>query len=249
MTRGSKVKITAIIQARMGSTRLPGKVLMDLGGESVLARVITRLRRATLVDEIVVATTDSAADEAVVRECDRLGVSFFRGSENDVLDRYYQTAQLTSAEGIVRITSDCPLIDPQITDETIRLFLDQHPDYASNALHRTYPRGLDTEVMTREALACAWREAHFPYQRAHVTPYLYENPTRFDILAVKGKVDYSDHRWTLDTPEDLGFIRALYDRFDNDDHFTWHDALAVLQREPELMELNRGVMQKALQEG
>jgi spore coat polysaccharide biosynthesis protein SpsF len=243
------VKFAVIIQARMGSARLPGKVLIDLGGKSVLARVVSRLRRATLVDEIVVATTDCAPDDAVVRECDRLGVEFFRGSENDVLDRYYRAAQLTTAEGIVRITSDCPLIDPQITDDTIRSFLDLRPDYASNALHRTYPRGLDTEVMTRDALACAWREAHLPYQRAHVTPYLYENPTRFAILAIKSNVDYSDHRWTLDTPEDLAFIRALYDRLDNDDEFTWRDALAVLQREPELVELNRGVMQKALQEG
>jgi spore coat polysaccharide biosynthesis protein SpsF len=243
------VKFAVIIQARMGSARLPGKVLIDLGGKSVLARVISRLRRATLVDEIVVATTDCAPDDAVVRECDRLGVEVFRGSENDVLDRYYQAALLTTAEAIVRITSDCPLIDPQITDDTIRSFLDLRPDYASNALHRTYPRGLDTEVMTRDALACAWREAHLPYQRAHVTPYLYENPTRFAILAINGNVDYSDHRWTLDTPEDLAFIRALYDRLDNNDDFTWRDALAVLQREPELVELNRGVMQKALQEG
>jgi len=103
--------------------------------------------------------------------------------------------------------------------------------------------------MTREALACAWREAHLPYQRAHVTPYLYENPSRFDIIAVKGNVDYSDHRWTLDTPEDIAFIRALYERLGNNDDFTWREALVVLQREPELVELNRCVMQKALQEG
>lgn len=243
------MKITAIVQARMGSTRLPGKVLMNLGGKTVLARVVDRLRRATLVNEIVIATTDSAADDAIVRECGRLRVSSFRGSENDVLDRYYQAALQTTAEGIVRVTSDCPLIDPEIADETIRSFLDLRPDYASNALQRTYPRGLDTEVMTRNALACAWREAKLPYQRAHVTPYLYENPSRFDILAVKGRVDYSDHRWTLDTPQDLAFIRAVYDRLDNDDSFNWRDALLVLQREPELVELNRGVMQKALHEG
>jgi spore coat polysaccharide biosynthesis protein SpsF len=244
----SRVKVTAIVQARMGSTRLPGKVLLDLGGETVLARVVNRLRRATLVNEIVVATTDSVADDAIIQECHGLGVTSFRGSENDVLDRYYRAALQTSAEGIVRITSDCPLIDPQITDDAIRSFLDLHPDYASNALQRTYPRGLDTEVVTRDALARTWREAELPYQRAHVTPYLYENPGQFDILAVKGAFDYSNHRWTLDTPQDLAFIRALYDRLGNDDSFTWHDALVVLQREPELLELNRGVMQKALHE-
>jgi spore coat polysaccharide biosynthesis protein SpsF len=243
------VKITAVIQARMGSTRLPGKVLMDLGGKTVLARVVDRLRRATLVNEILVATTDSIADDAIIQECRRINVASFRGSESDVLDRYYQSALMTAAEGIVRITSDCPLIDPQIADDTVRLFLDLRPDYASNALDRTYPRGLDTEVMTRDALACAWREAHLSYQRAHVTPYLYENPSRFDILAVRGRINYSDHRWTLDTAQDLVFIRAIYDQLGNDDNFSWHDVLAVLQREPELVELNRGVMQKALHEG
>ena len=243
------MKVTAVIQARMGSTRLPGKVLMDLGGKTVLARVVDRLRRATLVNEILVATTDSIADDAIIQECRRIDVASFRGSEDDVLDRYYQAALLTTGEGIVRITSDCPLIDAQIADDTIRSFLDLRPDYASNSLQRTYPRGLDTEVMTRDALACAWREAQFPYQRAHVTPYLYENPGRFDILAVKGCFDYSDQRWTLDTPQDLAFIRAVYERLGNDDSFTWHDAMVVLQREPELVELNRGVMQKALHEG
>lgn len=243
------MKVTAVIQARMGSTRLPGKVLMDLGGKTVLARVVDRLRRATLVNEILVATTDSIADDAIIQECRRIDAASFRGSEDDVLDRYYQAALLTTGEGIVRITSDCPLIDAQIADDTIRSFLDLRPDYASNSLQRTYPRGLDTEVMTRDALACAWREAQFPYQRAHVTPYLYENPGRFDILAVKGCFDYSDQRWTLDTPQDLAFIRAVYERLGNDDSFTWHDAMVVLQREPELVELNRGVMQKALHEG
>ena len=233
----------------MGSTRLPGKVLMDLGGKTVLARVVDRLRRATLVNEILVATTGSIADDAIIQECRRIDVASFRGSEDDVLDRYYEAALLTTGEGIVRITSDCPLIDAQIADDTIRSFLDLRPDYASNSLQRTYPRGLDTEVMTRDALACAWREAQFPYQRAHVTPYLYENPGRFDILAVKGCFDYSDQRWTLDTPQDLAFIRAVYERLGNDDSFTWHDAMVVLQREPELVELNRGVMQKALHEG
>jgi spore coat polysaccharide biosynthesis protein SpsF len=243
------MKIAAIIQARMNSSRLPGKVLMDLGGETVLARVVRRLCRANLIDEIVVATTNSAVDQAIVDECRRLRVRVFRGEEHDVLDRYYQTARSMCAEGIVRITSDCPLIDPEITDNTIRSFLDRRPDYASNALQRTYPRGLDTEVMTWDALACAWQEAKIPYQRAHVTPYLYENPGRFDILAFKGADDFSDHRWTLDAPEDIAFIRAVYDRLENDDSFAWQDVLAVLQREPELLELNRDVMQKALQEG
>jgi spore coat polysaccharide biosynthesis protein SpsF len=243
------MKLAAVIQARMSSTRLPGKVLMNLGGETVLARVVRRLRRSRLIEEIVVATTHSAADYSIVRECQHLSVRVFRGDENDVLDRYYQAAQWTGAEGIIRITSDCPLIDPEITSSTISSFLECKPDYASNTLQRTYPRGLDTEVMTCDALACAWREAPLPYQRAHVTPYIYEHPDRFDILAVKGEDDYSGHRWTLDTAEDLAFIRAIYNRMDNDDSFSWHDVLAVVEREPELRELNREVMQKALHEG
>jgi spore coat polysaccharide biosynthesis protein SpsF len=194
-----------------------------------------------------VATTCSAADHAIIRACQRLSVRVFRGEENDVLDRYYQAARWTGAEGIVRITSDCPLIDAEITDDTIRWFLERRPDYASNALQRTYPRGLDTEVMTWEALARTWREARLSYQRAHVTPYLYENPDQFAILAVKGEGDYSGHRWTLDTPEDLAFFRAVYKRVDNS--VSWRDVLALLEREPELAELNRDVMQKALHEG
>jgi spore coat polysaccharide biosynthesis protein SpsF len=233
----------------MGSTRLPGKVLIDLGGESVLARVVRRLRRADLIDEIVVATPTSAADNAIVSECEHLSVAVFRGQENDVLDRYYQAAHWINADAIVRITADCPLIDAEITDNTIRAFVNCKPDYASNALQRTYPRGLDTEVIASDALTRAWQEARFSYQRAHVTPYIYENPNRFSVVAVRGDSDYSDLRWTLDTPEDLTFIRAIYQRMDNDDSFSWRDVLSLLEREPELAELNRQVRQKALQEG
>lgn len=243
------MKITAIIQARMNSTRLPGKVLLDLGGKSVLARVVRRLRRADLIDEIVVATTTLAVDNAIVSECEHLSVAVFRGEENDVLDRYYQAAQWTGADAVVRITSDCPLIDAEVTDNTIREFLFTKPDYASNALQRTYPRGLDTEVVAWQALARAWEEARLLYQRAHVTPYIYENPHRFHILTVTGEPDYSHYRWTLDTAEDLAFIRATYERMDNDDGFSWRDVLALLQCEPQLTQLNREVRQKALQEG
>jgi spore coat polysaccharide biosynthesis protein SpsF len=150
---------------------------------------------------------------------------------------------------VVRITSDCPLIDPEITDKTVAAFLDARPDYASNVLIRRYPRGLDTEVMTVNALERAWRNAIQPYQRAHVTPYIYQNPGEFRILSVTGEVDFSNHRWTVDTPEDLEFIRALYARVEDSRNFGWHDILRILDREPELMEMNRLVMQKALHEG
>jgi spore coat polysaccharide biosynthesis protein SpsF len=233
----------------MGSTRLPGKVLKDLGGQSVLMRVVTRLRRARLINELLVATTDEPADDAIVAECRRNSVPVFRGDEEDVLDRYFRAAQLSKAEAVVRITSDCPLIDPEVTDKTIQAFLDQKPAYASNCVVRTYPRGLDTEVMTLPALERAWRLANQPYQRAHVTPYIYEHPEEFKILSVTGEADFSHYRWTVDTPEDLEFIRTIYARLQDKGDFRGPDVLAVLDHEPELMDLNRSVAQKALHEG
>ena len=241
------MKIVAIVQARMGSTRLPGKVLMDLGGETVLGRVVRRLRRAALVDEIVIATTDSVVDDAIVRECQRLTVPFFRGSENDVLDRYYHAALGCLAEVVVRVTSDCPLIDPDLVDETIRVFQERHADYASNVFPRTYPRGLDTEVFTMVALGRNWREAHQPHQREHVTPYFYEHPEIFRLTSLRGRTDYSQYRWTLDTAADLELLRAIYVRLDNRDDFGWREAIEVMEREPELAELNSHVVQKVLQ--
>jgi spore coat polysaccharide biosynthesis protein SpsF len=242
-------KVVAIIQARMGSTRLSGKVLKDLEGETVLGRVVQRVRRARLVDEVLIATTNEPADGAIVEECERCSVAVFRGDEDDVLDRYYRAALACRAGIVVRVTSDCPLIDPEITDKTIAAFLDARPDYASNALVRTYPRGLDTEVMTVAALERGWRGATEPYQRAHVTPYIYQNPDAFTVLPVTGDADYSSHRWTLDTPEDLAFIRAIYARVEDRGNFGWRDVLGILDREPELVEMNRMVPQKAVHEG
>src|ERR1700722_11587766 len=245
----NSAKVVAIIQARMGSTRLPGKVLKDLEGETVLARVVQRVRRARLIDDVLTATTNQAADDAIVEECERCSIAVFRGDEDDVLDRYYRGALVCRAGIVVRITSDCPLIDPEITDKTIAAFLDARPDYASNALVRTYPRGLDTEVMTVEALERAWRGATEPYQRAHVTPYIYQNHDAFTVLPVTGDADYSSHRWTLDTAEDLTFIRAIYARVEDRRNFGWRDVLGILDREPELAEMNRMVEQKKIHEG
>jgi len=243
------MRIITIIQARMGSTRLPGKVMLDLCGKTVLARVVQRVRRSPLAGDVVVATTTKPADDVVAEECRRLAVKVFRGSESDVLDRYYNAAKQSRADAIVRICSDCPLIDPEIVNQTIESFLDKKVDYASNALDRTYPRGLDTEIMTWHALVRCWREAQALYQRSHVTPYIYENPGQFRIVRVRGHEDYSDYRWTLDTAEDLAFIRAVYGRMEDKGGFSWRDVLGVLQKEPELMGLNQHVLQKALHEG
>lgn len=236
----------AIVQARMESTRLPGKVLKDLAGETMLARVINRLRATKLIHEVVVATTNLTGDNAIVAECRRYGVPVVQGDQDDVLDRYFQAAHLGKADVVVRITSDCPLIDPEITEKTIRAFLENQPDYASNTIVRTYPRGLDTEVICLKALSRAWREARKPYEREHVTPYLLEHPSEFVLLAVTGGVDYSGFRWTVDTPEDLEFVQAVYSRLGGAAAFSWRDVLELLDREPELLELNRSVTQKPI---
>lgn len=243
------MRVVAIIQARMGSTRLPGKVLKDLGGETVLARVVNRTRRATLLDEVVVATSILPADDAIARECERLKVAYFRGDEADVLDRYYRAAQQFAADAIVRITADCPLIDPELIDATIRSSLDQKADYASNSLARTYPRGLDVEVINADALARAWSAAKEDYQRTHVTPYLYQNPELFKVISIAGEVDHSRYRWTLDTTEDLELLRAVYKHFGNRDNIRWIEVLDLMEARPELASLNSQVRQKALREG
>ena len=241
------MKNVAIVQARMGSSRLPGKVLADLGGCTVLSRVVQRLRRAKLLDEIVIATSESAADLPIGIECQRIGVKFFRGSENDVLDRYYQTFRKHSADVIVRITCDCPLIDPEIVDQTIQAFHDAEADYASNVFPRTFPRGLDTEVFTATALEQAWLNATRAYQREHVTPYMYEHPELFRLESIRSLVDYSSYRWTLDTPEDMELISSIYSAFDNGGDFEWREVVTLMERRPELAKLNSGVLQKAVQ--
>jgi spore coat polysaccharide biosynthesis protein SpsF len=243
------MEMAAIIQARMGSTRLPGKVLLDIGGETMLSRVVQRCRQATSLDAVIVATASGPADEPIVFECARLGVEAFRGSEADVLDRFYRAAQRWGAQGVVRITADCPLIDPGVIDRVVRAFGRAQPDYASNVLKRSYPRGLDTEVMTLSALQRAWSEASEPYQRAHVTPYFYQRPGLLRLLSVVGEPDRSQYRWTVDTTDDLTFVRAVYRRLGNEGKFDWLQVVALLEREPELVEMNRQVQQKSLQEG
>jgi len=241
------MKIVAIVQARMGSTRLPGKVMMDLLGEPVLVRDVNRLRRSELLDEVVIATTTMPADDHIVSLCKERGWPYFRGDENDVLDRYYQAARTCNADVIVRVTSDCPMIDPEIVDRVIQSFLDiPDIDYVSNTLSpRTFPRGLDTEVMTFEALERAWMEDTDPKLREHVTPFIYRNPELFCVHAFVNETDLSDHRWTLDTPEDFAFIQAVYEHFGNDE-FTCQEILEYLEKHPEVVNINRDIRQKVI---
>ncbi len=232
----------------MGSTRLPRKVLADIQGRPMLWYVVHRTRAATTVDEVVVATTTQPGDEVIADFCHELGVTCFRGSEEDVLDRYYQSALREKADAVVRVTSDCPLIDPSIIDKVVRSFLAGHCDYASNFMVRTYPRGLDAEVMSFRALEQAWIHAGEPYQRAHVTPYIYENPSTFRLLSVTGDDDYSHYRWTVDTEQDLELVRAVYSRLKGDECFL-DDVLRLMDREPGLADINRAIAQKSLHEG
>lgn len=258
------MKVVAIIQARMGSTRLPGKVLAEIGGRSMLRRVCGRAAQAARIDQVLVATTMESDDEAIVDECARLQVACFRGSTDDVLDRYHKAARAYRADAVVRITADCPLIDPQVIDLVVDALKKRGQDpfsYVSNTLWRTWPRGLDTEVMTADALSRACREATEPYQRTHVTPYIYRHPESFRLLAVtlpsaghrnspqNGREDLGRWRWTVDLPEDLDFVRAVYRRLADDETFSWRDVQRLLAREPALAELNRHVRQRELVEG
>jgi len=243
------MRIVAIIQARMGSTRLPGKTLQDLAGKTVLMRVVERVRRMQRIDDLAIATTVNDQDDLIEKTCQENGVLAFRGNEEDVLDRYYRAACFFHADTIVRITADCPLIDPELSDHVIQQFLERKPDYASNVMLRTYPRGLDTEVMSLLALERAWQKATDAYQRAHVTPYIYQHPESFVLLSVTGEEDQSRHRWTLDTPEDMQFLRMLYAKLPSSNGFGWREVLKILDREPELVNINQHVPQKALHEG
>lgn len=242
------MKVTAIIQARMGSTRLQGKVLQDLAGAPMLDRVVGRVSRAKTLDDVVVATTIRPDDDIIERVCKAKGWNCFRGSEDDVLDRYHRAAVNSRAQVVVRITSDCPLIEPDIVDMVVQQFLDGQPniDYASNCVpHPTFPRGLDTEVLRFDVLERAWREDGNPAWREHVTPYIYRHPELFRIHCITNNIDYSSMRWTVDTAADLAFVRRIYDHFGHD-RFSWQEVLDLLAEHPAWLEINRHVEQKAI---
>ena len=238
----------AIIQAHMGSTRLPGKVLLDLGGRTMLARVVRRAQSASRLNEVTVACSSEPADDPIVDECRSLGVRVHRGSDSDVLDRYQGAATEFAPDAIVRITSDCPLIEPEIVDKVIAEFARLDVDYASNTVDRSYPRGLDVEVFKRSCLDRAWSEAREPYQRVHVTPYFYQNPRLFKLAQLREESDLSEMRWTVDTPEDFEFVSQIYRHFRNSDDFSWLKVLDLLSDRPELADINRHIRQKELRD-
>jgi spore coat polysaccharide biosynthesis protein SpsF len=242
------MKTVVIVQARMGSSRLPGKVLLPLCGQTVLAHVIERCRRMRGVDEVMIATTQEARDAAIEAEALLLGVRCWRGSEDDVVSRYYEAARSCQADVVVRVTSDCPLLDPEVSSEVLERFIaDKEARYVSNTLERSYPRGLDTEVFEFSALQEAYEEATENLEREHVTPFLYRNPERFHVRSITHPRDFSTYRWTLDTPEDWELIQAIYaELYHRGKVFSWQEAAALMERRPELATINAHIEQKKL---
>ena len=245
----SDLNIVAIIQARMGSTRLPRKIMKEILGKPVILWDLDRVSLSKLIDEIVVAIPYGKENDVIVDTIKKYNdkIVTTRGSEDDVLDRYYQAALQTNADVVVRITSDCPLIDHVVIDHVIEQFLDNDCDYCSNSLIRTYPRGLDVEVFSFIALKNAWLEAQKDYEREHVTPYIIENPDKFKLLNVANNIDFSELRWTLDTKEDFEFISVVYKKIcPINQLFLMNDILELLESEPELIDINRHIEQKRI---
>jgi spore coat polysaccharide biosynthesis protein SpsF len=269
-----KKKVIAIIQARMKSSRLPDKVMLDIQGKPMLTRVIERVRLARHIDRVVVATTSGADEDPIANLCQVNEVDCYRGSLQDVLDRYYQAARPYQPDIVVRITADCPLIDPGLINETVDVMIgggtptaiwkpqadaDKYPpatndiawDYASTRLpppwHRTFPIGLDVEACRFEALERAWKEARAPFEREHVMPYFYDLPNRFRCIIADWTEDLGFHRWTVDTEADLALIREVYARLEGNP-FTWQDVLALFEQDPDLIKINAGIYHKDFRE-
>ncbi|QWB99433.1 glycosyltransferase family protein [Mycoplasmatota bacterium] len=243
------MKIGVIIQARMGSTRLPGKVIKKLNDKTVLEHVISRVRQSKTINNIIIATTTNERDTVIALEALRCGVEIFRGSEDDVLSRYYMASKKFGLDIVVRITADCPLIDPKILDNIINFYISNHYDIVSNASsnmsERTYPRGLDTEVFSFKILESAHLNAKKVYQREHVTPYIYENSNNTHYY--KNNVDYSKHRWTLDTEEDYKLITHIYNFLYHGKHdFYLEDIIDLFRKYPKLYDINSKIEQKKI---
>lgn len=270
-----KQKIVAIIQGRMSSSRLPGKILADISGQPMLSRVMIRTSRAKTLDQIIFATTTDASDDPVAEYCDLAGLNYTRGSLFDVLDRYYQTALKAKADVVVRITADCPVIDSELIDDVVNTLIgearignqESEYDFVCNRLPppfgRTYPIGLDVEACTFKALKKAWKEAKEPQHREHVMPYFYEgvklsaisrqlsegtSSRGFTVALLNHVTDFGDYRWTVDTPEDLEFMREVYKRFNGRDDFSWKEVLDLVHENPELAKINANVQHKTLKD-
>ena len=242
------MKTIAIVQARTGSTRLPSKVMRPVCGTPLIGLLLSRLQRARRLDGILVATTDVPSDDGLAAYVRSAGVEVFRGSENDVLDRYCQATRMTGADAIVRITADCPLIDPEVVDLVVNRFESAQADYASNTAPPTFPDGLDVEVFSASTLEAAWRDADRNEQREHVTLFMRESG-RFATVNVASAEDWSGERWTVDRPEDLEVVCRVFEHFHPRRDFGWLEVLALRRAHPDWFEANRHIIRnEALQQ-
>lgn len=238
------MKIVTVIQARSGSTRLPNKVLMSVAGKPLLLHMVERVRRARMVGHVVVATTTQTTDDHLAELCRRGRIDLYRGHPTDLLDRHYMTGRLNKADVIVKIPSDCPLIDPSVIDRVISFYLNHSTEYdfVSNLHPPSYPDGQDVEVIPVKVLKEAWKEARKSFEREHTTPFIWDRPDRYRIgnVAWEAGVDYSmTHRWTIDYKEDFDFVRAVYEElFPRKPDFSLSDVLLLLDRRPELAAIN-----------
>jgi len=231
--------INAILQARMTSTRLPGKVLKEILGQPMLSRQIERLQKAKMLDEIIVATSNEESDDPIALVCSQLNIPCVRGSLHDVLARYYQASQCYPSQHIARVTGDCPLIDPAIVDQVIQLHLFSGADYTSNCLHQSFPDGLDIEVFTQTTLAQAHKHANKPEEREHVTPYIFNHPKQFTQQELYCQQDLSFHRWTVDQPEDFTLVDKIYQHlYPTNPDFALAEILKLIEQQPELTKIN-----------
>lgn len=231
--------ILAILQARVSSSRLPGKVLKPLLGVPMLLRQIERLKKSRKIDRLLVATSTEPSDDPIEKLCEENGIACYRGSLNDVLDRFYQAARGFDPEHVVRLTADCPLTDAKLIDDVIGFYLDGGFDYASNAIQATYPDGLDMEVFSFSCLERAWREAALPSQREHVTPFIHQQPHLFKIGHYKNSSDLSHLRWTVDEPKDFELVTMVYEAlYPKNPDFSTQDILQLLDQRPELAHWN-----------
>jgi len=236
------MKVSAIIQARVGSTRLPGKVLMKVMDKTILEYVVERVKKAKTLDDTIVATSVEKADLPIVNLVSKLGINVYCGSENDVLDRFYQAARLFKIEHIVRITADCPLIDPQIIDNVVNHYFESGADYCSNALDETFPDGEDVEVFSFSALSYAWKNTNLMSEREHVTPYIKKHLDKFKLENFKNKINLSNKRWTFDEEVDFKFIKTILESlYPTNPDFQMENILKFLQCNPDLENLNRGI--------
>lgn len=236
------MRTVGIIQARMSSSRLPGKVLLPLAGREVLAHILDRLAVCETIDDVIVATSDQLSDDVLAEWCINQRVQVFRGSLDDVLDRYYRCAELVRADAVVRITADCPALDPTIVDEVVRGF--KAGDFDLFYLGGEFPDGLDCAVFSFSALERAWREATLKSEREHVGPYMVNHPEWFRLGSLEKFTGMALHRWTLDEPRDLAFLQAVFERLQRLDGkpFLAGEILDLLDREPELLSANQGIV-------